>query len=174
MTDSRDQNPTYGHTSGRAADSMMLALDEMQEQRDEARALVRTEQQRYLLETEFLRGVVSVLNASVHRLTAERDEERTLVQTIYLPEIERLQCNLDKEESTSSFLREMLYDEVKQINSWLDEMQEQRDEARREVCALEADTIEDQREYAKQRGWNCFGQNTCKEAHNEETNKDPG
>ena len=53
-------------------------------------------------------------------------------------------------------------------------MQDQRDEARREVCALEADTIEDQREYAKQRGWDCFGQDTCKEAHNEETNKDPG
>jgi len=55
---------------------MMLALDEMQAQRDEARALVRTEQQRYLSETELLRGVVSVLNASVHRLTAERDEAR--------------------------------------------------------------------------------------------------
>ena len=53
-------------------------------------------------------------------------------------------------------------------------MQDQRDEARREVCALEADTIEDQREYAKQRGWDCFGSNTCKEAHNEETNKDSG
>jgi hypothetical protein len=104
---------------------------------------------------------------AIERLTAERDKERTLVQTLYLPEIERLQCNLDKEESTSSFLREMLYDEVKQINSWLDEMQEQRDEARREVCALEADTIEDQREYAKQRGWNCFGQNTCKEAQHD-------
>jgi hypothetical protein len=31
----------------------------------------------------------------------------------------------------------------------------ERDEARREVCALEADTTEDQREYAKQRGWFC-------------------
>jgi hypothetical protein len=45
-------------------------------------------------------------------------------------------------------------------------MQEQRDEARREVCALEADTIEDQREYAKQRGWTCFEKDTCKEAQN--------
>ena len=49
----------------------------------------------------------------------------------------------------------------------LDEMQEQRDEARREVCALEADTIDDQREYAKQRGWNCFGPNMCKEAQHD-------
>ncbi len=46
-------------------------------------------------------------------------------------------------------------------------MQDQRDEARREVCALEADTIEDQREYAKQRGWDCFGSNTCKEAQHD-------
>jgi hypothetical protein len=112
---------------------------------------------------------------AIERLTAERDEERTLVQTLYLPEIERLQCNLDKEESTSSFLREMLYDEVKQINSWLDEMQEQRDEARREVCALEADTIEDQREYAKQRGWDCFEITMCKEAqHDLEADTHPG
>jgi hypothetical protein len=141
----------------------LLALDEMKAQLDEARRQLKvmTEEHRLACEDRDL-------------MQRERDEERTLVQTLYLPEIERLQCNLDKEESTSSFLRETLYDEVKQINSWLDEMQEQRDEARREVCALEADTIEDQREYAKQRGWNCFGQNTCKEAHNEETNKDPG
>jgi hypothetical protein len=46
-------------------------------------------------------------------------------------------------------------------------MQDQRDEARREVCALEADTIEDQREYAKQRGWDCFGQDMCKEAQHD-------
>lgn len=32
----------------------------------------------------------------------------------------------------------------------------ERDEARREVCALDADTVEDQREYAAQRGWDCF------------------
>ena len=43
----------------------------------------------------------------------------------------------------------------------------ERDEARREVCALEADTVEDQREYAKQRGWNCFKITMCKEAQND-------
>ena len=32
----------------------------------------------------------------------------------------------------------------------------ERDEARREVCTHEADTAEDQREYAAQRGWDCF------------------
>jgi len=34
----------------------------------------------------------------------------------------------------------------------------ERDEARREVCAHEADTAEDQRQYAEQRGWDCFPQ----------------
>jgi hypothetical protein len=34
----------------------------------------------------------------------------------------------------------------------------ERDEARREVCAHEADTAEDQRQYAEQRGWDCFQQ----------------
>jgi uncharacterized protein (DUF3084 family) len=48
-----------------------------------------------------------------------------------------------------------------------DLMQRERDEARRKVCALEADTTEDQREYAKQRGWDCFGTNTCKEAQHD-------
>jgi hypothetical protein len=32
----------------------------------------------------------------------------------------------------------------------------ERDEARREVCTHEADTAEDQRQYAAQRGWDCF------------------
>ena len=35
-----------------------------------------------------------------------------------------------------------------------------RDEARREVCALEADTSEDQREFARQRGWDCWPETT--------------
>jgi hypothetical protein len=32
----------------------------------------------------------------------------------------------------------------------------ERDEARRTVCALDADTTEDQIEYAKHRGWDCY------------------
>lgn len=32
------------------------------------------------------------------------------------------------------------------------------DETRRRICELDADTMEDQREYAKQRGWDCFKQ----------------
>ena len=32
----------------------------------------------------------------------------------------------------------------------------ERDEARREVCGLDADIIDDQIEYARNRGWDCF------------------
>jgi hypothetical protein len=49
----------------------------------------------------------------------------------------------------------------------IDRLRAERDEARRIVCSLEADTTEDQREYAKQRGWDCFGPNTCKEAQHD-------
>jgi hypothetical protein len=77
---------------------------------------------------------------AIERLTAERDEARRELEV--MTEEHRLACE-DR-----------------------DLMQEQRDEARREVCALEADTIEDQREYAKQRGWTCFEKDTCKEAQN--------
>jgi hypothetical protein len=38
----------------------------------------------------------------------------------------------------------------------IERLVDQRDEARREVCAHEADTSEDQRQYAEQRGWDCF------------------
>ena len=37
-----------------------------------------------------------------------------------------------------------------------DALRAERDEARREVCELDADTSEDQRAYAAQRGWDCF------------------
>ena len=32
----------------------------------------------------------------------------------------------------------------------------ERDEARRQVCALDADIMEDQMEYARHRGWDCY------------------
>lgn len=50
----------------------------------------------------------------------------------------------------------------------------ERDEARREVCNLMHKTGFLNGDYADSRGWDCFGLNTCKEAHNEETNKDSG
>ena len=42
----------------------------------------------------------------------------------------------------------------------IDRVTLERDEARREVCAHEADTAEDRREYADLRGWDCFGKGT--------------
>jgi hypothetical protein len=36
----------------------------------------------------------------------------------------------------------------------------ERDEARRMVCGLDADIMEDQIEYAKHRGWDCFKEET--------------
>ena len=44
-------------------------------------------------------------------------------------------------------------DEVDALSMELEETVRERDAARREVCSLEADTTEDQREYAVQRGW---------------------
>jgi hypothetical protein len=35
-------------------------------------------------------------------------------------------------------------------------LREERDEARRMVCGLDADIMEDQVEYARHRGWDCF------------------
>jgi hypothetical protein len=56
-----------------------------------------------------------------------------------------------------------------------DLMQRERDEARREVCVWQGlDTGSTPRDTATVRGWDCFGQDTCKEAHDEETDKDPG
>jgi uncharacterized protein (DUF3084 family) len=56
-----------------------------------------------------------------------------------------------------------------------DLMQRERDEARRMVCGLDADIMEDQVEYARHRGWDCFGLNMCKEAqHDLEADTHPG
>ena len=45
----------------------------------------------------------------------------------------------------------------------------ERDEARREVCAHEADTVEDQYAYSAQRGWHCFAAlaETARESYKE-------
>lgn len=54
------------------------------------------------------------------------------------------------------------YNEIVTLQASADEavarLTAERDEARRMVCGLDADTMEDQREYAKQRGWDCFPQ----------------
>lgn len=38
----------------------------------------------------------------------------------------------------------------------IERLRAERDEARRMVCGLDADIMEDQVEYAKHRGWDCF------------------
>lgn len=54
-------------------------------------------------------------------------------------------------------------------------MQRERDEARRMVCGLDADIMEDQVEYARHRGWDCFEITMCKEAqHDLEADTHPG
>ena len=40
----------------------------------------------------------------------------------------------------------------------IERLRAERDEARRMVCGLDADIMEDQVEYAKHRGWDCFQQ----------------
>lgn len=40
------------------------------------------------------------------------------------------------------------------------EARKERDEARRMVCGLDADIMEDQVEYARHRGWDCFKEDT--------------
>lgn len=42
----------------------------------------------------------------------------------------------------------------------IERLRKERDEARRMVCGLDADIMEDQVEYAKHRGWDCFGKET--------------
>jgi hypothetical protein len=65
-----------------------------------------------------------------------------------------------------AYVREEVADEAKDkfftvmfvadIMAAVDRVIAERDEARREVCGLDADTTEDRIEYARQRGWDCF------------------
>lgn len=49
---------------------------------------------------------------------------------------------------------------IAELKEQIKTLRAERDEARREVCSLEADTAEDQREFARQRGWDCFRDTT--------------
>ena len=42
----------------------------------------------------------------------------------------------------------------------IERLRAERDEARRMVCGLDADLMEDQRDYARHRGWDCFKEDT--------------
>lgn len=55
---------------------------------------------------------------------------------------------------------EELIDHVESLVAKCEELTLERDEARRMVCGLDADIMEDQHEYAKHRGWDCFKENT--------------
>jgi len=49
-----------------------------------------------------------------------------------------------------------LLPELREAADEIERLREERDEARRMVCGLDADIMEDQVEYARHRGWNCF------------------
>jgi hypothetical protein len=49
--------------------------------------------------------------------------------------------------------REEARQEIVRLRSQLHQVRMERDEARRSICALDADILEDQIEYAKHRGW---------------------
>ncbi len=83
---------------------------------------------------------VSLMDKAIAEIKRLRQENATLTA-----ERDEMQGELRKAETESSMLRV----ECGVIAA-------ERDEARREVCAHEADTVEDQREYAAQRGWDCF------------------
>ena len=50
--------------------------------------------------------------------------------------------------------------DIVQLRQRVAELRAERDEARRMVCGLDADIMEDQIEYAKHRGWDCFKEQT--------------
>ena len=63
------------------------------------------------------------------------------------------------QEASYEMLHEERFQLLARIKMLLDQVAwrtKERDDARREVCAHEADTAEDQREHAAQRGWDCF------------------
>jgi len=52
--------------------------------------------------------------------------------------------------------KQELVDHVESLVAKCEELTRERDEARRMVCGLDADLMEDQRDYARHRGWDCF------------------
>lgn len=57
-----------------------------------------------------------------------------------------------RESDGGYFMRQMFTEAADEI----ERLRAERDEARRMVCGLDADIMEDQIEYAKHRGWDCF------------------
>jgi len=77
-------------------------------------------------EIERLRSDLSIFRGVAHELDRIRGQLREAAETL-----------------------ERLYMENEQLTA-------ERDEARRMVCGLDADIMEDQVEYARHRGWDCF------------------
>ena len=58
-------------------------------------------------------------------------------------------------------------EEIMQLRQQVSDLRGERDEARRMVCGLDADIMEDQIEYAKHLGWDCFKENAqCRNPQN--------
>ena len=81
-------------------------------------------------------------------------------------EIERLRAEivskadeLQKQYRWHHLLTEAFAAEKEAMVRDLRKVQAERDEARRMVCGLDADLMEDQIEYGKRRGWDCFKEN---------------
>jgi hypothetical protein len=101
---------------------------------------------------------------ALDEITAQRDEARRQL-ALMIDLVSREDRNLMQQElEKAKRMVIILNDSVHRVTA-------ERDEARREVCYA---STQPPRECAEDRGWDCFGQDTCKEAHDEETDKDPG
>ncbi|CAB4140250.1 hypothetical protein UFOVP403_9 [uncultured Caudovirales phage] len=89
----------------------------------------------------------------VHREAFTRCEDLTWEAA---NEIERLRAEIDRKNLTIQALTEERDEVVRMANKLTDE----RDEARREVCVLMQRTGFLRGDYAAERGWDCFKENT--------------
>ena len=101
----------------------------------------------------------AILIRSLEGVRAERDvlqeiadEQRAQIAKL----VERI---VELTEEVSSVTEDRRH-AVAALSEQVDTVRSERDEARREVCELDADTSEDQRAYAAQRGWDCFDTDT--------------
>lgn len=94
---------------------------------------------------------IAELKAQVRAIALERDAARERIARI-VAGLEGCCMTCEPVGVKNQQMEGMLEVMREQVEHYVSE----RDEARREVCALEADTAEDQREFARQRGWDCF------------------
>ncbi len=94
---------------------------------------------------------VADIMASVDRVIAGRDQARREFN-----DLNRLNDEGDRICAEAIAGLERAVNFAKRLNAMIDTLTAERDAARQEICLLEADTAEDQVEYARQRGWDCF------------------